>query len=126
MGMVSGDNKGPQADINVTPLMDVLPVLLIILIVITPTAIRGLDALVPQPPKSPDRTEANPSAIVVQVLSDKEHGVIYKIKETLLGKADIEPKLAEIFVQRRRASRPGVQSRRLRLSLKEHAPQGVS
>jgi biopolymer transport protein TolR len=70
MGMTVGGRKdGPVSDPNVVPLIDVLLVLIIIFMVITPMVPTGLPTLVPQPPSRQSKPEPpNPHAVVVQVL----------------------------------------------------------
>ena len=99
MGMGSSGSRAVNAEINVTPLIDVLLVLLIIFMVIVPTAARGLDAVIPQPARSTEQTVTN-TPIVVQVLGDNERGVSYKINEVSFAKADVGAKLASIFAGR--------------------------
>ena len=48
MAFSSGSGKGPMADINVTPLVDVMLVLLIIFIVTAPIMTYPIDVALPQ------------------------------------------------------------------------------
>jgi len=101
MAMGGGGTGGAVSEINVTPLIDVLLVLLIIFMVIVPVTPRGLNALVPQPPKNKQQDEPNDRTIVVQVTSRAGGGEPgYKINETDVSKSALEPKLEEIFATR--------------------------
>ena len=99
MAMGGGTSGGAVSDINVTPLIDVLLVLIIIFMVIQPTTPKGLESLVPQPPKNKTQDQPNDRTIVVQVLSG---GTLptYKINEQSFPKEDIAAELTKIFETR--------------------------
>ena len=100
MGMGGGNTGGTMSEINVTPMIDVLLVLLIIFMVIVPVTPKGLNTLIPQPPKNPNQEQVNERTIVVQVLGNGKGAPSYKINEDDFAKSAIEPKLAEIFATR--------------------------
>lgn len=66
-----GGSRGQKAEINVTPMIDVLLILAIIFMAITPITPRGLDTLVPQPSAAEPGVAAPSHAIVITVGSDR-------------------------------------------------------
>jgi len=71
MSMAVGAQGGPKSDINMTPMIDVLLVLIIIFMVITPLTPKGLEALVPQPPPPGQQpTAADQRTVVITINKD--------------------------------------------------------
>ena len=101
MAMATGTASGPSADINVTPLIDVLLVLLIIFMIITPLTPKGLEALVPQPPKDQQKQpEPTDRTVVVQIIGSGTSKPTLKINQDEVRWEDLGPRLADIYKTR--------------------------
>ncbi|HEX7596345.1 MAG TPA: biopolymer transporter ExbD [Gemmatimonadaceae bacterium] len=92
---MSGGNPGSglSNEINVTPMIDVLLVLLIIFMMVIPMSRKAIDLQLPDP--TPDNTNSGPppSQIVLEVLP----GGTFRINTQPVAKADLQKKLKEIY-----------------------------
>jgi biopolymer transport protein TolR len=88
-----GGGGGLTNEINVTPMIDVLLVLLIIFMMVIPMSRKAIDLQLPDP--NPDDTNSGPppSQIVLEVLP----GNVFKINSQPVSKADLGKKLKEIY-----------------------------
>jgi biopolymer transport protein TolR len=88
---VGGKKGGPMADINVTPMADIMIVLLIIFMVITPMLQKGVDVKLPQAGNTKERKD-EPKSIVVAIRKDS---TTYLGSAKLATQAELLPQIKE-------------------------------
>ena len=94
MAMSSGNpSSGLSNEINVTPMIDVLLVLLIIFMMVIPMSRKAIDLQLPDPTPSDEPQGPPPSQIVLEVLP----GGTFRINTQPVAKADLAKKLKEIY-----------------------------
>ena len=88
---------GMSSEINVTPMIDILLVLLIIFMVIVPTMPRGEAALVPQ---SSRRGTAPHDPVVLEVFKGTGNAVEFRINQQPVTEGELQARLAAIYANR--------------------------
>lgn len=88
----SSNQRSVQSEINVTPLVDVVLVLLIIFMVVTPMLQKGMDVLLPIT-DNPDKKQDNPNELIIAI---KDDGSLY-IETDLVSKTQFVSIMKETY-----------------------------
>jgi biopolymer transport protein TolR len=92
MSMTPGGAKGLTNDINVTPMIDVLLVLLIIFMLVVPMSRKAIDLQLPDPTDQPQSANPPPQ-IVLEVLPGNK----YLVNKEAIPKEKLGTRLKEIY-----------------------------
>lgn len=97
MTTTQGNSGAMSSEINVTPMIDVLLVLLIIFMVIVPVVSKGESALLPRSPKS---SGGFGDAVVLEVLRQSGGTAAFRINQQDVSRQDLPARLALIYANR--------------------------
>ena len=93
MGMMGGGGGGLQSEINVTPMVDIMLVLLIIFMVVTPLLQHGVTVNLPKDLKNPEEDSRiiKESAILIAIPADGQYyiGKIPVPRDQIKDKVDV-------------------------------------
>ena len=97
MAMNVGSKGGPSADINMTPMIDILLVLLIIFMVVQQGLQRGLSVQVP-----PIETQESTAQALDQIVLEIAPNGQYFLNQQPLTSGQLQARLTEVFAPRPR------------------------
>lgn len=86
-----------QAEINITPLIDVLLVLLIIFMVIAPVISKGEAASAPRPARHNAHMQ---DAVVLEISKGPQGDAEFRVNQQEVSRQDLPARLAEIYANR--------------------------
>src|SRR5215472_15233815 len=97
MTMSNSGKESMQSEINVTPMIDVLLVLLIIFMVIVPVTSKGESASAPRPSIGAPQ---HGDDVVLEILRSEEGGPEFRINQQAVSRQDLAARMAAIYATR--------------------------